>query len=139
MAHTPFIAEMVAAVTALPLHQSLGLALIDLDLPERGVTLPVDERTTNPSGVLHGGLVPLVLDVTAYLALLPSLERGASAATVGASCSLLRAVPAGGQVTAHATLDRLGRSTAFLSARLRHGDEVVATGQVVKAVRAPAS
>lgn len=133
----PSLADVVRSVAELPLHRGLGLELVDPSRPDLGVRLPVDDRTVNPSGVLHGGLVPLLLDVTSYLALLPRLAPGTAAVTVSSTCSLLAAVPPKGWVTGTATVERLGRTTAFLSARLAAGDDVVATAQVVKAVRSP--
>lgn len=127
--------DVVPHVLDLPLHRAIGLRLHDPADPTAGLALDVDGRTVNPSGVLHGGLVPLVLDVAAYLALVPQLPAGASGAvTVSSTVSLLTAVPAGGSVVAAATVERCGRTTAFVSTRLTHGDRLVATGQVVKAI-----
>jgi uncharacterized protein (TIGR00369 family) len=128
------VADVVRAVLDLPLHRALGLSLVDPGRPELGLVLPVGEVTVNPSGVLHGGLVPLVLDVCSYLTLVPSLADDRHAVTVSSSCSLLAAVPSGQEARATATVERLGRTTAFLTARLTHGDRVVAVGQVVKAL-----
>lgn len=125
--------EIVATVLALPLHRSLGLRLATDD-PADGVELRVGTATMNPSAVLHGGLVPLVLDVTCYLRLLPELGAGSHAVTVSSTASIIAAAREGEIVRATAQVDRLGRTHAFLSGRLCVGDKVVATGQVVKAV-----
>ena len=78
--------------------------------------------------------MPLLVDVTCFLRLLPELPADRHAVTVSSTASLLAAVPAGGVVTTTARVDRLGRTQAFLSGELRCGDRLVATGQVVKAV-----
>lgn len=128
------VRRVVEAVAGLPLHESLGIRLVDPARPERGLLMDVTDATVNPSGVLHGGLVPLLLDVCSYLTLLPHLGDGQGAVTVSSTCSLLAAVPHGGTVHATATVERAGRTQAFTTARLTHGDRLVAVGQVVKAV-----
>ena len=67
------IADLVDTVLALPLHRSLGIGLTVPGDPTSGLTLEVGEATRNPGGVLHGGLVPLLVDVTCFLRLLPEL------------------------------------------------------------------
>ncbi len=127
-------AAIVQTVLDLPLHRSLGLRLaVDGD-PSAGVELAVSEATTNPSAVLHGGLVPLLLDVTCFLRLLDTLPDGSHAVTVSSTASIIAAARDGEVVRCTARVDRLGRTHAFLSGELRVGDKVVATGQVVKAV-----
>lgn len=128
------IDEIVSTVLSLPLHRNLGLRLRRDGDPTSGLVLVVDEATRNPGGVLHGGLAPLLVDVTCFLHLLPSLPADRHAVTVSSTASLLAAVPLGAEVTTSARVDRLGRSQAFLSGELRCGERLVATGQVVKAV-----
>ncbi len=126
--------ETLRAVFDLPLHRSLGLRpAVDGD-PSAGVEMPVTAGTVNPSAVLHGGLVPLLLDVTCFLRLLDSLPDGSHAVTVSTTSSIIAAAREGDVVRCTARVDRLGRTHAFLSAEVRVGDKVVATGQVVKAV-----
>ena len=84
-------AAIVQTVLDLPLHRSLGLRLaVDGD-PAAGVELAVSEATTNPSAVLHGGLVPLLLDVTCFLRLLDTLPDGSHAVTVSSTASIIAA------------------------------------------------
>ena len=130
--------EVVRTVLDLPLHRSLGLRLaIDGD-PASGVEMSVDDRTTNPSAVLHGGLLPLMLDVTCFLRLLETLPDESHAVTVSSTVSVIAAAREGDVVRCTARVDRIGRTHAFLSGEVRVGDKVVATGQVVKAVVAAA-
>ena len=125
---------VVRTVLDLPLHRSLGLRLaVDGD-PSSGLEMSVDESTTNPSAVLHGGLLPLMLDVTCFLQLLEALPDESHAVTVSSTVSVIAAARKGDVVRCTARVDRLGRTHAFLSGEVRVGDKVVATGQVVKAV-----
>lgn len=121
-------------VLSLPLHRSLGLRPVVEGDPAAGIELTVGPATVNPSGVLHGGLVPLFLDVTCFLTLLPQLPPGQHAVTVSTTSSIIAVAREGDVVRVTAQVDRLGRTHAFISGRLAVGDKVVATGQVVKAV-----
>ena len=127
----------VQGVLDVPVHVALGIALVDPQRPEAGITMPVESLAINNTGVLHGGLVPGLLDIAAYLALLPQLADGTSAVTINATASLLRAVPGGEVVRFTGTVDRVAYSAAFCSAEGYHGDRLVATGQIVKSVVRP--
>lgn len=126
--------EIVADVLELPLHRAVGIELIDSNDPARGVFVDTAERNMNPLGSLHGGVVPLLLDVASYLAAAELFEPGANAVTASNSVSLLRPVRKGQRIHVTAEVDRLGRNAFFLTARATCGDQLVATGQIVKAV-----
>lgn len=128
------IAAIVRTVLTVPLHRALGLRLADPDDPTIGVEIDVGEMAVNNMGVLHGGLVPLLLDVSSYLAAIPHLGPDTNAVTHSASASLARGVPLGATVRFTGRVDRAGRSLVFCSALALHEDRVVATGQVVKSV-----
>lgn len=128
------IAAIVRSVLEVPLHRALGLRLADPDDPTAGLEIDVGDMAANNMGVLHGGLVPLLLDVCAYLAAIPHLQPGTNAVTHSASASLARAVPLGATVRFTGQVDRAGRSLVFCSAQALHEDRVVATGQIVKSI-----
>jgi uncharacterized protein (TIGR00369 family) len=122
----------VASVFAIPLHRYLGIELIDPGDPPAGIVLPVEEPVLNNAGVLHGGLVPGLLDVACYLALLPLLDADENAVTHDVTASLVRSVSAGRRVHMTGEVVRRGRAVAFLRAEARVDGAVVATGQVTK-------
>ncbi|MGB0872689.1 MAG: PaaI family thioesterase [Solirubrobacterales bacterium] len=126
--------ELVAAVLNLPLHKSVGIELIDSNDPARGVTVVTDENNVNLYDVLHGGVVPLLLDVAAYLAAAELFEPGTNAVTASNSVSLLRPLRIGKRIKVTANVDRLGRNALFVTARAECDGQIVATGQIVKAV-----
>lgn len=126
--------EIVAAVLDLPLHKAAGIELIDANDPARGVTVVTDENNVNLYGVLHGGIVPLLLDVASYLAAAELFEPGTNAVTASNSVSLLRPLPIGKRIKVTANVDRLGRNALFVTARGECDGQIVATGQIVKAV-----
>ena len=126
--------EIVASVLALPLHKAVGIELIDTNDPARGISVVTDENNVNPHDVLHGGIVPLLLDVASYLAAAELFEPGTNAVTASHSVSLLRPLPIGKRINVSASVDRLGRNALFVTARGECEGQVVATGQIVKAV-----
>jgi len=124
---------IVSGVLDIPLHRALGVRLIDPERPADGVEMDIGELSRNNTGILHGGVVPMLLDVSCYLAALETLEAGTHAVTVNLSTSLLTGASEG-VLACTGQLDRQGRSLLFLSARAMVGDRLVATAQVVKSV-----
>ena len=131
------LARRVRGVLEIPLHRWLGVELADRADPRAGVVLLVGAPALNNIGVLHGGIVAALLDVAAYLRLLPDLGPDESAVTHDASSSLLLPVAEGAQVQLRGTLVRRGRSLAFLRSEATVDGEVVAIGQVTKSLVRP--
>ncbi|MGY1769979.1 PaaI family thioesterase [Blastococcus sp. SYSU D00813] len=128
------LAARVRGVLEVPLHRWLGLQLADPADPRAGVVLPVGPQALNNAAVLHGGLVSALLDVTAYLRLLPELAAGENAVTHDATSSLLRPVAEGARVHLHAEVVRRGRTLVFLRSEAQVDGRTVAFGQVTKSV-----
>lgn len=126
--------QIAEGVLQVPLHRALGVRLADPARPDRGLEVDVVDLMTNNVGVLHGGLVPTLLDVASYLAVAGTLEEGTNAVTISSTASLLRSVPAGATLRFVGEVGRRGRTMAFLTAEAWQDDRLVATGQVVKAV-----
>ncbi|MTD46610.1 PaaI family thioesterase [Conexibacter sp. W3-3-2] len=128
------LAARFATVLEVPVHRALEVRFADPDDPTQGLLLPVRGLALNPQRVLHGGLVPTLLDVAAYLTVVPHLRPGTNAVTHTAQASLARAVPEGATVRFVGHLDRIGRTLAFCGARAYDGDRLVATGTLVKSI-----
>ena len=131
---TPDLPPRVRGVLDIPLHRFLDVALRDPADPAAGIVFPAGEAALNNVGMLHGGVVYALLDVAAYLALLPALRDGENAVTHDLSVSLVRPVSADAQVEVTGTVVRKGRAVAFLRSEARVDDVVVATAQVTKTV-----
>ncbi len=124
----------VQAVLDIPLHRFLGMRLRDPADPPAGVWFPVDGPAQNQAALLHGGVVYTLLDVAAFLALLPQLSDAEHAVTHDLTASLLRPVRAGARVDVAGSVLRRGRSVAFLRAEASVDGVVVASGQVTKSI-----
>jgi len=128
----PLLAERLRGVLDVPLHRWLGLELADPDDPTAGLVLPVGPAALNNAAVLHGGIVAALLDVAAYVRLLPELAPGQNAVTHDSTSSLLRAVRPGARVLLTAVPLRVGRTVAFLRSEANVDGELVAAGSVTK-------
>ena len=128
------LAARVQAVLDIPLHRLLGMQLRDPADPSAGIWFPVDGPAQNQSGVLHGGVSYTLMDVAAFLALLPSLSDEEHAVPHAVTVSLIRPVAAGTRVDLTGTVLRRGRAVAFLRAEATVDGEVVAAAQVTKSV-----
>jgi uncharacterized protein (TIGR00369 family) len=127
-------AARVQAVLDIPLHRFLGMQLRDPAEPSAGIWFPVDRPAQNQAEVLHGGVVYTLLDVAAFLALLPQLSDQEHAVTHDLSVSLVRPVPAGTRVDVTGSVVRRGRAVAFLRSEATVDGTVVAAAQVTKSV-----
>lgn len=131
------LASRVQGVLDVPLHRWLGLELADPADPRAGIVLEVGEHAVNNAGVLHGGIVTALLDVAAYVRLLPELGPEENAVTHDSSCSLIRGVAAGARVQLRGSVVRKGRSVAFLRSEATVDGDVVAMGQITKTLLHP--
>jgi len=112
----------------------LGVELVDEEAPTAGISMPAGERTVNAVGYLHGGAISTVLDVAAYLSLLPELGDDEEAVTHNLSVSYLEAVKGSTRLTAIGSVVRHSRRLAFVTAELRDQADLVATAQVTKSI-----
>jgi uncharacterized protein (TIGR00369 family) len=82
-----------------------------------------DESTYNPGGIVHGGLLCMLLDSACGCSVQSTLPTGAGISTIEIKVSFLTALRAGGgelEVTGKAL--RVGRQVAFAEAHARNGD-----------------
>ena len=81
-----------------------------------------DESSYNPAGIVHGGLLCMLLDSACGCAVQSQLPAGAGISTIEIKISFLSALRAGGgelEVTGKAL--RVGRQVAFAEAHARNG------------------
>jgi uncharacterized protein (TIGR00369 family) len=124
----------VRAVLDIPLHRFVGVELLEPADPPAGLWFPVGLSAQNQVRLLHGGVVTALLDVAAYLALLPHLAPAEHAVTHDQAVSLLRPVSADRRVEVRGTVLRRGRAVAFLRADATVDGTLVATASVTKTV-----
>ena len=117
-----------------PINRFLGVQLLDPDHPSDGAWFIANEHLEGREGTLHGGVVPLLLDGAAYLALTPLLAPSEDAISHDLHFSLLRTVHVGQRVELRGHVVKKGRSVAFLDAAATVDGRIVATARVTKSI-----
>ncbi len=93
------------------------------DAKERVLKLkfPVEKWQQNPNGVLHGGIIAAMMDIT--FGVLSRYYAGCGKiVTVQMNLDFMRRIPVEGSVCVIARVDKAGRRISFLSARLMDGE-----------------
>jgi len=106
------------------------------------ISLRLEERHTNPNGVMHGGVIMSLMDeaVGGVIAYARGLDvmRAAPHSTVDMNVSFLASVRAGDELIVEARPIKVGRSVAFAEAEARRGDgAVVGKGRFTFVIAAP--
>lgn len=106
-----------------PFARELGMQLVSAGEGAALVAVPYDPRLVgNPeTGVLHGGVISALLDMTCGLAVLSTAEGRRGTATLDLRIDYMRPAAAGQTVHAHAECYRTTRSIAFVRALAYQG------------------
>jgi len=115
---------------------ALGIEIIELK-PERVVaTMPVDQRTRQPFGILHGGASVALAETVASIGATANVDRKEFLAVgLEINANHLRA-KAEGQVTATATPIHIGRTTHVWDVRIvDESDRLVCVSRCTIAIR----
>jgi len=123
-----------------PFTAFIGAEMEELREGYARLSLVLQERHTNPNGVMHGGVITTLMD-SALGASLTAL-RGEEArrrnphATVGMNASFLAGARVGDRIVVEGRVLRLGKSIAFGEAEAHRGDgELIAKGRLTFAIR----
>ncbi len=120
---------MIDDVPVAPLHDRLGITLVEVSAERALATMPVSGNT-QPAGLLHGGATAALIEGAASVAAWRYAQPDRVPVGVDLNVTHLRPVAAG-QVTAEATAMRLGRSTAVYTVEVRTEDgQVSALGRL---------
>lgn len=135
----PAVAKRLELITQLPYHQFLGLEILNAENGKSQVQLLVNEQTANPNGMLHGGIIYSIADVSAYIALLSKLAEDPEreqqdAVTHDIHVSVFRPVTFGNKVLFNASISRLGKTLAFMDTEIVSENKVIATARVTKTI-----
>ena len=123
---------------AVPLLCFLGASLADGPDGFWSIELQQGPNSLNAVDALHGGVIATVLDVAAYLAVLPQLSATEEAVTIAFSASYLAAAGADQPLRATGSFIRRTRHLAFATAELSSEGQPLALATVTKAIRSSA-
>ncbi len=118
-----------------PLLRFLGASLVDRTDGFWSIDLTPSPNALNAVEVLHGGVMATILDVAAYLAVVPHLSTDEEAITIAFSATYVAGARPDEQLRAHGSLIRRTRGLAFASAELQSDSGTLALPQVTKAIR----
>lgn len=118
-----------------PLLRFLDASLDRLPDEGWGIRFSPGANALNAVDALHGGVIATVLDVAAYLAVLPHLDAGEEAITVAFAAQYVAAAEPGDQLDVRGSFTRRTRGLAFAGAQLRDGTRLLASAMVTKAIR----
>jgi uncharacterized protein (TIGR00369 family) len=100
------------------LAATLGIEVVELSAERVVATMPVDERTVQPFGILHGGASVALAETVASIAATANIDRDEFAAVgLEINANHLRA-QSSGTVTATATPIHIGRTTHVWDIRI---------------------
>jgi uncharacterized protein (TIGR00369 family) len=116
------LAELRALATR-GLADALGIELLELTATRVVATMPVDERTKQPFGILHGGASVALAETVASLGATANVDRQEFVAVgLEINANHLRA-KSDGAVTATATPIHIGRTTHVWEVRIVDEEE----------------
>jgi uncharacterized protein (TIGR00369 family) len=124
-----FDEELVKArVNAFPFVKLMGMKLLSCGGGKSVMRCRVRQALKNSGGTLHGGVMGVLVDMSVATALRSALPLTSRMTTVEYKVNLLKPV-AGGVITAHGSVIRLGKTIAVGSTEIRNGEgEPVAFG-----------
>jgi acyl-coenzyme A thioesterase 13 len=122
------------AVLDAPLLQFVGARFVGWNDGAASVLLDVGPNALNANDKLHGGVICTLLDVTAYLALLPTLQPPETAVTHNMNTSFFSASSQNDQTRFVARIIQRGRSIAFVESEAWLGERRIALATVCKSI-----
>lgn len=130
---------------ASPFVAAIGACLEEWQEGFIRLSLAIEDRHTNPNGVMHGGVITTLMDeaVGAVIASVRGLDAMAAAphSTVDMNVSFLSAARPGDDLVVEGRALKIGRSVAFAEAeaKRRGEDRLIAKGRFVFVIAPPVS
>ena len=122
------------AAMGLPLQEFLGVRLESMTAGNAEIMLPPTANSINAGGVVHGGIIYSLLDVAAYMAMLPLLNKNQNAVTLDLHASVLRPAPIDKPLMFKGMVRKIGKRMIFCDSEAWSDEQLVATGRVTKSI-----
>lgn len=122
-----------------PVQKFFGIRIISREPGFSTLEMAASENTINlpdnfEAGRVHGGVFYAMLDVAAYVALLPLMNDDQNAYTHDINVNLMKPVQYGKTVIFKGIIRKVGRSIAFCDSEAWCDGELVAIGRVTKSI-----
>lgn len=128
------IERFFASVLALPAHNAHGLTLIRWSPGEVHLAFTPGEGALGPSGDVHGGVLAMLMEPAAILALISSLPEDRYAVTADCHVQFLRPAEKGVPIALHGSVLRMGKQVAFCETRAHTTEKTLALARYTKAI-----
>jgi acyl-coenzyme A thioesterase PaaI-like protein len=128
------LADRAAQALDVPLQRALGAGLVDPGDPSAGVAFVVGGLAGNGRGGLHAAALGTMVELAAYLALLPELATSEHAVTHAVATLFFAGAVEGDRVEARGTVDRRTRRLGFVSVVAAVDGRTIARAQLTKSV-----
>lgn len=116
------------------LHRHFGVRLVDPAQRHLGCWFVASPAVEGRSGQMNGGVLSVLLDACAYLALEPALGDDEDAVSHDLHISMLRPVMIGDRVDLRGELVQKGRRVAFVNSEARVNGRLVASARITKSI-----
>ncbi|MGO9421880.1 PaaI family thioesterase [Roseiarcus sp.] len=131
---TEEIERAIADVLAAAPHRAVGLALVRWSPGQAVLAFVAGNACLGPSGQVHGGVISMLAEPTAVLALLPMLPADRHAVTADFHAQFLRPAKPHARVELTGRVLRAGRQLAFCEVEARSERQVCVVTRVTKAI-----
>ena len=125
---------LLEAMQSFPLHDQFGFRIVESTPGRCHARVHVGDAHLNLGGVVHGGVMYLLLDVAAYSAAVTVMPEGTNATTHDLHVSMLRPTRGGDVVDLHATVRKRGRTLMFIDSEASVDGKLVASARVTKSI-----
>ncbi|MDG1483764.1 MAG: PaaI family thioesterase [Myxococcota bacterium] len=126
--------DILTAMEAFPLHKQLGFRIHSAAEGACEARCTIGAAHLNFGGVVHGGVMYLLLDVTAYCAAVTLLPDNTNATTHDIHVSMMRPTPPGAELHLRAVVKKAGRSLYFIDVEATVEGRPVASARVTKSL-----
>jgi uncharacterized protein (TIGR00369 family) len=130
------VAQRAANALSVPLLRFLDASAVDPQDPRAGVSMLPVANVMNAVNVPHAGAVSTILEIAAYLALLPDLSAEEEAVSHALFVSYISRAEGAMPLIASGRVERRTRRLAFVTAELRQEGRLLATAHVTKSIYA---
>ena len=125
---------LLALMSEFPLHKRLGFELVTAADGHAEARATVRPDVLNAGGVLHGGVMYAVLDITAFCAAMTVTPSRTNAATHDIHVQVLRHSPPDAVLTLTADVRKIGKRLVFLDADATLDGKTIALARVTKSL-----
>ena len=117
-----------------PFQRFVNLKISEREPGYSTLEMESSENVMNATGFVHGGVIYAMLDVAAYVALLPLMNDDQNAVTHDIFVNVIRPSPKDRTIIFKGIVRKVGKRLAFCDSEAYCDGELVATGRITKSI-----